>query len=138
MKEFTTKTGANVVVSPAPWPEAKRLKKAIQQELAAGANMLEGIDLKPDSDVSGLLGILMKVDGSDAVDAALWPCLARCTRNGDKITEAIFDAVEARADYYEIVVACVKENLGPLAAGLSSALPANLVTRMKRPENTRE
>lgn len=132
MQTFVTKTGAPVIINPAAWPEAKRLKKAIQQELAGSTDVLRGFDAS--TDISVLGGLIMRVDGSDAVDAALWPCLARCTRNGDKITEQTFEDPAARKDYYEIVVACAKENLGPLVESLLSVLPANILTPMKQAE----
>ena len=118
MSEFTTKSGAAVVVTIAPWQNAKTLKQAIQSEAAAA-----GIKINLDADVSTFVSAILKVDSSPVVDAALWPCLARCTYNGAKITEALFDSAESRADYYEVVIACVKENLGPLVNGLFSALP---------------
>lgn len=139
MQTFTTKSGASVTVAPAPYVDAKRMKKAIQRELGAGSHMLQGIKFdtaKPfDMDAAPLLGLLMQVDGSEGFDAALWPCLARCTRNGDKVIESTFDDPEARKDYYEIVIACVKENIGPLAAGLLSVLPADMLTQKKQTEN---
>ena len=114
MVEFTASTGAKIVINEAAWPEAKRLKMAVQNELANA-----GISLGLDKDVGQLISAFLRVDGSKAVDDALWPCLARCTRNGDKITEQLFDDDKtARRDYYDIVKACAKENLFPLYESL--------------------
>lgn len=116
MIEFTAKSGAKIVITEADWPDAKRLKMAIQNELAH-----TGVSLSLDADVSGLVSAFMRVDSAKAVDDALWPCLARCTRNGDKINESMFNTdLKAREDYYEIVIACVKANLLPLFASLYS------------------
>lgn len=125
-KEFTSSSGSKIVIDSAPWKDAKALKKAMQKEAAAS-----GEALKLDADVGTLLSLFLKVDGSDAVDAALWPCLIRCTRNGEKITEQTFDDPEARKDYYEIVLECAKVNLGPLAENLASKFSAALALAQK-------
>lgn len=117
MTEFFAPSGAKIVITLAPWKDAKALKKAIEREAGAAGSSL---DLK--ADVLTLLTTVLKIDSSDAVDAALWPCLARCTRNDEKITENTFDDGEARKDYYEIVKACVEENLRPLGEGLFATL----------------
>ncbi|MBZ5673711.1 MAG: hypothetical protein LAP61_05635 [Acidobacteriia bacterium] len=119
MNQFTGPSGANIIIQAAPWPDAKKLKMAVEREAAgAGINLL---DLK--SDASGIVSAILRVDGADAVDAALWPCLARCLRGGQKITEQTFDDPEARKDYYEIVIECMKVNFGPLVESLASKLP---------------
>jgi threonine aldolase len=104
MAELTVPSGAVVVINPASWKEAKQLKKAIEREIALTGSLS--------------LPAVLLVDSSDAVDAALAPCLARCLYDNEKIIEKTFDDPKARADYYDIVVACVKENLAPLAESL--------------------
>ena len=113
MSEFTTKAGAKVVINPASWGAAKELKKAMQKEIIGNKIEITG-------DAVQFMDILLKIDGSDCFEAALWPCLNRCLRNGEKIQQSTFDDVEARKDYYEIVTACVKENLAPLVESLFS------------------
>lgn len=129
MSVIIVPTGARVVISPAPWKDAKALKKAIQKELAAS-----GSKLSLDSDVGHLVSAIMLVDSSDAVDTALQACLVRCLYNDEKITEETFNDVSARKDYYDIVVACVKENLGPLAESLFLKSPKAKVLSMVRNE----
>jgi hypothetical protein len=114
MPTITVPSGAKVVINLAPWKDAKNLKKALEREAAAAGNVPMNF-----METSALL-TLLKIDGSDAVDAALWPCLVRCTRNDVKIVEETFDEAEARKDYYDIIQACVKENLGPLVESLFS------------------
>ena len=101
-------SGAEVTINLASWEAAKALKKAIEREIAGNGGL-------------NLATVLM-VDSSDAVDAALMTCLARCLYNKEKITSVTFDKAEARGDYYDIAIACVKENLGPLAESLLSKL----------------
>lgn len=118
--EITAKSGAKIVINPAPWKDAKNLKKAIEAE-AARSSLPENFGT---NDLSAVFNIVLKVDSSDAVDAALWPCLIRCTRNDIKIEEKTFDDTEARKDYYEIITACVKENFGPFVGDLFFLLAA--------------
>ncbi len=125
MSTFKASSGAEVVINIAPWKDAKNLKKTIEREIAS-----LGIDFTSEP----VAIIAMKLDGSDAIDAALWPCLIRCLRNGEKITETTFDDIDARQDYYDIVQACVKENLGPLADSLFSKFSAFTGISMKQAE----
>lgn len=108
MTKISVPSGADVEIHPSGWKAAKTLKAAIERAVA-----LTG-------DFSIRTALL--VDSSAEVDAALQLCLARCLYNGQKIIELTFDPVETRGDYYDIVEACVKENLGPLAASLRSKL----------------
>ena len=127
MTEFIAKSGAKIVVNIAPWQDAKRLKAAIQRECAKA-----GLKMDLQADVSTLVSAVLAVDSSDEVDAALYPCLARCTRNGAKITMNTFDDKEGRGDYYEIVMACIDENCRPLVESLLSVLPPGLVAMAKK------
>lgn len=121
MTEFMSKSGKKVVINLAPWPDAKRLKNAIMREAAAS-----GITLDKEAPVAKLISTFMLVDSSEAVDAALQPCLVRCTRGGVKITEQTFDAVDGRQDYYQIITAVIDENCRPLVESLLSVLPSAL------------
>lgn len=124
--EFTTKTGKKVLIGLAPWPDAKKLKAAIEREVANA-----GIKIGADTDPGAFLSAALLVDSSEAVDSALVACLARCTYDGNRITEQTFESADARKDYYEIAHACMKENIGPLVEGLLSALPERLRAILK-------
>lgn len=121
MSEITTKSGAKVAINIARWEDAKKLKAAILRELADA-----GIKLDTEADIQTLLPAVLKVDSSEAVDTALWPCLIKCTRDSAKITSATFDSEEGRGDYYEIVWECIMVNLRPLVESLMSVLPASI------------
>lgn len=116
-KTFKATSGVEVVINLAPWQDAKALKKAIQQQIVASGINPEKVD-----GILGLIPVLMQVDGSDMFEAALAPCLERCLRDGEKITEKTWDKKGARVDYYDIIEACVMENLNPLVQGLFSRL----------------
>lgn len=122
MVEFTATSGAKVKINIADFEDAQNLKFAIQKALKA-----EGFEMKDmgdilSSDMWPIAKLAMAVDCSKEVNDALWPCLARCSRNGDKITKLTFEPVDARQDYYEIIVSCIKENVGPLFVGVSAVL----------------
>lgn len=122
MIEFTATSGAKVKINVADFEDAQNLKFAIQKALKTEDFELKDIGDIMSADVWPIAKIAMAVDCSKEVNEALWPCLARCSRNGDKITKNTFEPVEARQDYYEIVVSCIKENVGPLFAGVSVVL----------------
>lgn len=130
--EFRSRSGAKVVINCAPWVEAKILKRAIETELAGRVNLAVHI-----FDQS-LIPIILALDGCEAIDAALWPCLERCLYNNMKITNEIFDDEKARADYYQIVEACLRRNFAPLAAGLSSELIKYGILKQASPDDTQK
>jgi hypothetical protein len=132
MLKFIAPSGAEVQINVAPWKDAKNLKKTIEREVGS----VEGLSL--DSDPGIFMAAMLKVDSSDMVDAALWPCLVRCTYNNEKITESTFDKPEARRDYYDIVSACVKENLRPLVESLFSQLETMGLVKKKKAPDTQE
>ena len=109
MAEFTAPSGAKVVINAAPFQDVMKLKRAMERESALIGG---GLNLQT----------LLIVDGSDSVDALLWPCLARSLYNDEKITPSTFDAIDRRQDYYEVVAVFLKENIAPLAEGLRSKL----------------
>ncbi len=119
MTEIVTSSGAKVVIGMAPFKAAMALKNAIARELAVTGVQIESVD---DFTVGSFLPAILTVDSSPAVYAALFDCLARCSYNGDKITENTFENATARADYYDIVLACAKENLSPFFKNLASKL----------------
>ena len=132
---FKAPSGAEIAINMAPWRDAKHLKNALEKETAALGSLPEGVQ-----DMASIISML-KIDSSPDFDAALWPCLARCTRNNEKITEETFNDIEARRDYYEIVLACIKENLAPLVESLFSKFAELGVKRAtqsgdQKPEST--
>ena len=118
------------VINVADWRSAMALKNAIAKEFSASDFDLSGIDAKSIKDIGNLdlnvitpfLKVIMQVDSSEAVNAAIMQCLAKSTYNSERITADTFEDTEARADYYEIVFECLKVNLLPFFGGLISKL----------------
>ncbi len=132
MSEFTASSGAKVVIGMAPFADAMALKNCIARELA-GTNFNIDLAKLKDFDVSLFAPAILTIDSSDAVYAALFKCLARCSYNGDKITEKTFEAEGARGDYYDIALASIKENLSPFFKNLASKF-AGLLARLPQKE----
>lgn len=110
MSELTVPSGAKVVINVGDFEDTIALKNAIMRE-ASKSGALIGLNLS--SDISKLASLAAVVDSSPEVYVAMWPCLSRCTYNGEKITKKTFEPVEARKDYYDIVIECVKVNVTP-------------------------
>lgn len=134
MAEITTQSGVKVKLNPADFEDAMDLQSAILKEASKADFSLEGVDLKSDIDFSGLIKAGMAVAASKEVREILFKCLARCTYDGQKITKATFEDAAARKDYYEVVIACLKENLLPFFEGLISQL-SPFVGTAKQAEN---
>lgn len=135
--ELELPSGKNADIKLAPFSEAIALKNSIASELSR-TNMNFNIDVKKlkkldftkDMDVmeaiapfmSALAGPFLAVESSPSVNAALMKCLARCTYDGEKITEKTFEDEGARGDYYPLIVACAKANILPFFKSLPSML----------------
>lgn len=127
MGSLDVTSGAKVVINVADFKSSMALKNAIASELSRGQFSLGSLDgdiegfLEMDtSKLEPLLKGALLLDSSEKVNEALFKCLIRCTYNGAKITEETFEAEEARADYYEIVLECLKVNLMPFMKSLVS------------------
>lgn len=140
MNEFTAISGAKVKINLADFPDAMALKDAIGREIS-----VKDFDMKLDPtkginqefDAANLIKIFLAVDSAPAVVDALFKCLGRCTYNGQRITKETFNSAEAREDYYEIVIACVKANIAPFVKGLFSKL-SPLLGSMKQPSDSQK
>lgn len=120
--EFKAPSGAKVVINPADFRDAMSLKSAIAKEISIADFNIDLNALSNEADVSELIKLFLSLDASENVYDKVFACLARCTRNGERITESTFDDVDAREDYYEIAFNCIKENLNPFLKGLRSRL----------------
>lgn len=135
MKEFNaTNTGNKVIINCAKTREVQRLKQVILNEIKKypiGVKLIgEGPSvLTKELDFTGVLDFikntLISIDTSEDFNEAIFNCLQYCTyKTVYKINEELFDndeVPEAREDYYEIIVACVEENLRPFVKSLISA-----------------
>lgn len=130
--EFTSGSGVKVRINPADFEDAMDLQSVILSEASKAEFSLKGLD--SEIELSGFIKAAMSVAASKDVREILFKCLVRCTYDGQKITKATFDDVNARKDYYEVVMACLKENLTPFFEGLCSKL-SPFLAQVKQAEN---
>lgn len=142
MKEFSAaNTGNRIVINCAPTRDVLRLKQVILQEIIKqplGLKLQEGKQelLDRDLDLTGIIefikNTLLSLDGSDEFNEAIFNCLKYCTyKTTYKIDMDLFDnsaVPEAREDYYEILLACVEENMRPFVKSLVSAWKTHIQT----------
>lgn len=72
--------------------------------------------------LNGIKNIFIELDTSDEVYQVIWKCLSRCNYNAERIDQRTFEKEEYRADFYEVVYACIAENVRPFLKNLFSAL----------------
>lgn len=122
--DFKTKANnVEVVVNEASWEDGMTLKCIMQNEfLKAGIKVdIGNLKIEDDIDFTKLMNAFMQIDGSMAVHYQIIKCLERSIYDKEKITKNTFDSSNARKDYYELVFACLKVNLGPFLEALLSA-----------------
>lgn len=132
MKDFFAKnSGKRIVINPAPYKSVINLKRVLLNEIK---NNSIGLKISGDSknvldktiDFTGCIdfikNILIGAETNIEIENALNECLSYCTYNTvEQITPQLFDKEQqAREDYYEIIIACIEENLSPFIKSLAS------------------
>jgi len=117
--EFTSKSGASIVITEAPFEASKNLWNAVQKAASEQKISSQFIN-DPDS----FFNIILRIDSHPDFNAAVWPCLIRCTYNNEKITLKTFEKSEMRSEYYQVLAPCVKANIGPFVESLFLELSA--------------
>lgn len=113
-KEITTvKGGIKVKFNEADFLTANKLRSILTQAVKK-----QGYDM---SKLDGLITIEVIDCNSDLVDI-LFDCLKRCTYAGEKISRDTFEPIEARIDYYEIMMTCLEVNYLPFVQAPDSLL----------------
>lgn len=122
--EFKTQNGVDVKITPADFISSLKLKNVVLKAIKDSEVDISKIDLDKitTSSLQPILEVVLAADTSEAVQSSIFKCLARCLYNGEKIITETFEPIEAREDYYEIVIACLKENLMPFFKGPISKL----------------
>lgn len=136
MTEFVTQNGKKKVrIGVASFESTMDLKDAIFIELAHAGIKLDAAKLdihNMEIDVGQIAAAALKVDSSKAVRNALFACMVKSTYDKEKITPETFEDPNARADYYEIAFAVIKENLAPFFSGLLLGLKAMGIERLAK------
>ena len=113
--DFKTQNGVDVKINPADFLSSLKLKNAVLKSVKDSGVDISKIDLDKinASSLQPILEVILTADTDKDVQDSIFKCLARCLYNGEKIIPETFEPIEAREDYYEIVIACLKENLSP-------------------------
>lgn len=124
----TLQSGAVLEASLAPFQDGLRLKRAVASELleieVEFGEFKKGVDFmqqKLTPELANMLkNIMARLMASEKIEAAMWPCMARSTRDGQKINVGLFEDEEIRKDYTEIMKEVLWFNLSPFVSGLAS------------------
>ena len=138
MKEFiASNTGKTVRINVAPFGLGIELKnellKLVKEQTLAGTIKVDNTELLDrEVDIAKVLDVIkhafISIEISKSVQDILEKCLSYCTYDGvHKINTALFDTIcpDAREDYYEILIACIEENMRPFVKSLASAWKIN-------------
>lgn len=106
-------SGAELVITVAPFAEAKALYQAFLKEL----KVLK-FDPKTEMDVNFFKDMFCAALSSKEIENALDVCMKRATYNGLKIDKDTFEPVEARDDYFAVCFEIAKENVLPFTKSL--------------------
>lgn len=114
--------GKELIITPAPYQDARALQKAIGRALKGVRIDLPGSvkeDMKAES-LSDIISALLSVAVDDEVEACLFVCAARAVIGGEKITTEYFEKVENRQYFYPIMYEIIMVNVGPFFSGIAS------------------
>ncbi|WP_405316547.1 phage tail assembly chaperone [Faecalibacillus faecis] len=124
-------SGKMLIINTASTAEVKYLKNVLLEEVKKypiGLKLLGSTESVFDKQVDFtsvfdfIKNVLISVDISETAENAIFECLKHCVYDRThKITLDLFDEIEeAREDYYEIIFACIEENLKPFIKSLVS------------------
>lgn len=105
----TLKSGASLYITLAPFQEGHKLFKVVTRLMAS-------------MDAQTVLNerLVLKILSSEEVEQALWPCMARATYDGVKITPELFESAKIRCDFLTIATDVLNFNLAPFFPNLVS------------------
>lgn len=124
-------SGKMLIINTASTAEVKYLKNVLLEEFKKyplGLKLLGNTESVFDKQVDFtsvfdfIKNVLISVDISETAENAIFDCLKHCVYDRThKVTLDLFDEIEeAREDYYEIIFACIEENLRPFIKSLVS------------------
>lgn len=119
--EFTTKSGAKVVLNPASLDKAFKLKALVEKALLK--QDIKIVDILEQGEIlyEDLFNLAMAIDADIEVFDACFDCMDKSIYNDIKITKAVFEDESARGDLYEVLFYCLKVNIYPFFRHLLSS-----------------
>ena len=114
--EYTTETGKQVIINYAGFKDACELKRHIGLELLkVNVDISDLLNKELDSQsINTLKNLILTIDSSEEIEKCIFKCLSKSLYDNSRITRELFELdKEAVSEYYNILIACVKENLSP-------------------------
>lgn len=131
-KEFTLNSGKQLNVTIANWKSAVQLAQSILKCLRhTGVNMTQkefmsldfGALFSSPNIVQIITNTALEVFIDDNIDKIFWEMATKCTYDGLRLTEDVFNnSVEARQDFYQVKFIVLRENLLPFFPKLRTTL----------------
>jgi hypothetical protein len=113
-KKITLPSGAELLITLAPFSDSKALYQAILEEVKSMQ-----LHSTQEIDVNLFKDLFCAGFSSKKIEAALYKCFERCLYGDLKINADSFEKAEARQDYMKVCVEVAKENVLPFVKGLS-------------------
>lgn len=120
----TMKSGVELVVKLADFPDGMRLFKAVLFELKSVKIEVDKIDLNADMTkmdpkmLNVFKDVFCQLLVSDVVEKALVACMARCLYDGEQLKMASFNKANARGDFLPVAWEVGRANLAPFFSGV--------------------
>jgi hypothetical protein len=119
--DIQLESGAKLMIALAPFKDAKELYQAALDELKSLK-----LDPQAEIDANFYKDIFCVGLSSKKIEAALLNCMKRCTYNGEKITEELFEDEKKREDYIIVCFHVLEQNIKPFTKALSQQYKAIL------------
>lgn len=112
-REVTLPSGAVLTIQPAPFADARDLYQALMEEG-------KGLKLDPTAevDVNFWKDLFCTGLSSKKVEQKLWKCMEKVLINKLRVTTETFEPVEARDDYFTVLMEVATENISPFTKSL--------------------
>lgn len=113
IKEIKLSSGNVLYLSLAPFADAKKLYQVISREL-------KSVSLKDGLSVEAGKELVFTLLSSEEIDDAAMNCALFCLygKDKDKISSELFESVDVRSDYLEIMYHVIRENCHPFMKNL--------------------
>lgn len=133
-KDYTLPSGKVLSINVASFMLGSKLGQAILRCLMRSGIKLDRESLKnlnlanimqdPDF-ISSLTKAALDVFTDDHIDETFWEMAKKCTYDGLRVTEELFNnSVDARQDFYQVKFLILKENIMPFFPNLHTTLAA--------------
>ncbi len=110
-------SGAKLEIRLAPFADGKALYQAVLEEMKGLK-----IDVGTELDVNFFKDVFCSGFSSKKIEKALAECMKRVTYNDAVIDEKIFEPLEAREDYVQVIFEVLVENIQPFTKTLMQQL----------------